>query len=96
MSEAITNIDDEFPSRFFKVADLNGESVVYEISHAQRETVGGAAEEKPVLYFTEEKRGLVLNKTNANTLKELSGPIPAEWEVDHRGGECFPGLLHRL
>lgn len=65
------------------------------------EDVGSAAETelKPVLYFRETEKGLVLNKTNASTISGLYGPETDEWggkkialfgqEVDFQGRQVL-------
>lgn len=42
------------------------------------ETIG--EDRKPVVYFNEDERGLVLNITNGNSIEEIAGsPDPARW-----------------
>lgn len=41
---------------------------------------GGKKETKPVLYFRENKKGFVLNKTNAKTIAVLFGSETGQWE----------------
>lgn len=40
---------------------------------------GHDAEEKPVLYFNGKEKGLVLNKTNAQTIASLHSPETDNW-----------------
>ena len=43
-------------------------------------THGGKKETKPVLYFNENKKGFVMNKTNAKIIAILYGPETGGWE----------------
>lgn len=53
----------------------------YTMKSVSVETVGQGAEqeEKPVVYFEETDKGLLLNKTNANTIAQLHGPETDGW-----------------
>ena len=64
------NIDQAFPSNYLKAADLSGDTPLT-ISSVAVETIG--EDSKPVVYFTERETGLVLNKTNKETIKSLTG-----------------------
>ncbi len=63
-------VSDAFPSKWLKVEDLNKKEVLVTIDRVVMEDVGSGdqAEEKPVLYFKNGKKGLPLNKTNAMTI----------------------------
>jgi hypothetical protein len=76
------NINTAFPSKWLKAADLSdGNDLVLTISHVITENIGQGAEQevKPVIYFNETDKGLVLNKTNANTISHLFGPETEGW-----------------
>ncbi|MCA1626346.1 MAG: hypothetical protein LC742_00030 [Acidobacteria bacterium] len=62
---------DQFPSRFMKVADLNGKEVAVSISSVELEKVGD--EKKMVAYFKAQSKGLVLNRTNTTSIEEIAG-----------------------
>ncbi len=62
---------DAFPSRFMKVADLNGKEVAVLISSVELEKVGD--DQKLVCYFKGQLKALVLNKTNTISIEEISG-----------------------
>jgi hypothetical protein len=72
-------IGDAFPSRYLKASDIpldqdgNSTTLVLTIKDVRVETLGQGpdADQKPVLYFRETDKGLVVNKTNAKTLTEL-------------------------
>lgn len=64
-----------FPSKFLKVEDLAGARVAVTIDRVEFEDVGQGdkKEEKPVIYFRGKKKGLVCNKTNAESITEITG-----------------------
>lgn len=66
-----------FPSNWLKASDLQGKETKYTISHCQMETIGDG--EKPVLYFEELEKGLVMNKTNSQFLEMLYGDETNNW-----------------
>lgn len=70
-------IDAAFPSDYIKAADLNGTPRTLQMSHVAIEKVGN--EQKPVLYFRNAKKGLVLNKTNSNVISQAYGVDTEEW-----------------
>lgn len=74
------NIGDAFPSNYVKASDLKGVQPVVTIDRIEFEPVGRQKEMKPVLYFIDKEKGLVLNKTNANKIAELTGsPETGDW-----------------
>lgn len=74
------NINDAFPSNYLKASDLKGAQVVVTIDRVEFEEVGRDKEEKPVIYFTGKTKGVVLNKTNARKITEITGSaITEEW-----------------
>ena len=74
------NISDAFPSNYLKASDLKGAQVVVTIDRVEFEEVGRDKEEKPVIYFTGKTKGVVLNKTNARKITEITGSaITEEW-----------------
>ena len=75
------NINDAFPSHYLKAADLKGRSIVVIIDRVEFEAVGQSKEMKPVLYFVGKEKGVVLNKTNANKIMQLTeSPVTEEWK----------------
>lgn len=96
-------IDSAYPSNYLKAADLNGQNVKVTISHISMEDVGG--DPKPVLYFQGKEKGMVLNKTNANNIKEGYGGETDNWSgkevvlfeamVDFQG-KTVPSIRIRL
>jgi hypothetical protein len=69
----VPNIDNVFPSHYLKASDLNGASPAVTIDRLEVEPIGRNKEMKPVLYFIGKEKGLVLNKTNASKIAQLSG-----------------------
>jgi hypothetical protein len=72
------NIDAMFPSNYVKASDLAGKPRTLRISGTETEKMGDG-EMKPVLYFGNATKGLVLNKTNANVLKDIYGSDTDSW-----------------
>lgn len=77
----ITSLSDLFPSRYLKPADIGDTDLVLTIDRVEIESIGmgDQAETKPVIYFLETSKGLVLNKTNGNTIGQLYGPSLVNW-----------------
>jgi hypothetical protein len=73
------NIQDVFPSRYVRAADLNGKRVTVTIKHVAVERMGKDNEAKPVVYFRNATKGLVLNRTNAMAIAALYGPETDAW-----------------
>lgn len=77
------NINSAFPSKFLKAADLpEDQAVLVTIDHVTVEDPTGQndpEEHKPVVYFQGKQKGLVLNKTNSNTLAAIHGPETDDW-----------------
>jgi len=83
---------DLFPSKFLKAAELDG-NLTLTIKTVLQEDLGEQL--KPVAYFLETKKGLVINRTNANTISALYGQDTDAWtgnqitlfatEVDFKG-----------
>jgi hypothetical protein len=64
-------ISSAFPSKYLKAADLQGRQVNVLMSHVETETIGD--DDRPVLYFQGKEKGLILNKTNANSISAVYG-----------------------
>ena len=80
-------------SRYFKAADLQEEKKL-RIKEATEEQIGAGAEKekKLVVWFTNDERGLVLNKTNNRTIRGAYGDA-----VDGWGGKIitiFPTMVY--
>jgi len=64
----MTTVSDAFPSNYLKAADLQNRTVKLKMGKVIFEEIGQEKDKKPVLYFADVKKGLVLNKTNATTI----------------------------
>lgn len=74
------DIRDSFPSKYLKASDLRGRDARVVIREITYENVGKDQSKKPVVYFRGTDKGLVLNRTNCNTIIELTKtPDPDEW-----------------
>lgn len=62
------NFDDLFPSKYLKASDFVQPQILTMRVIVEREEFGDGSG-KPVVYFNEETRGWVLNKTNSAILK---------------------------
>ena len=73
-----------FPSKFLKATDIDEmadpdtDTAVLRMTEVRMTEVG--EDEKPVLYFSGTEKGLVLNKTNTNTIIGLYGKATEDWE----------------
>ncbi len=65
------DIKDMFSSNYLKTSDLKGRRIVLAIDKVSVEDIG--KEKKPVLYFVDKEKGMVLNRTNATTIEEIVG-----------------------
>lgn len=73
--------DEMFPSKYLKAADAESQPVVT-MKSCTWETLNNRdeePEEKPVLYFEEFEKGLVLNRTNAKTIQNMYGDDTEDW-----------------
>jgi hypothetical protein len=91
-------------SRFLNAADLQCEKK-FRIKSVTEELIGAEKERKLVVWFTNDKRGLVLNKTNNRTIRAAFGDAVDGWVgkiiiifptmVDMRG-KLTPALRVRI
>src|SRR6516165_6812618 len=93
-------------SRFLKADDIKGEKK-FRIKDVTVETVGDGADktQKLVAWFTNDKRGLVINKTNNRVLRGAFGDDTAGWTnkiivvfpmMVEMAGRMVPGLRVRI
>lgn len=75
------NVNEMHPSKYFKASDLEDDEMTVTMKTVKQETVGQGAqsEEKWVLYFRGQEKGLVLNKTNTTTIAKLYGDDTDSW-----------------
>jgi hypothetical protein len=72
----MATLEEAFPSRFLKAADLGGKPRVVEIVAANEEDLKdlqGKQQKKTVVYFRGMKKSLPLNKTNFEALTRITG-----------------------
>lgn len=74
-----------FPSQFLKKEDIGDRRVRVTVDHIQMETIqnGDHKENKPVVYFRNTEKGMVLNKGNAEAIQEAAN---GDDEMDNWGG----------
>src|SRR5262245_37562000 len=92
-------------SKYLRAEDLKTEKKFRIKSLTVEEVDNDRKEEKLVVWFTNDKRGLVLNKTNNRTLRGAFGDDTTAWKdkiiavfpamVDYRG-KMTPGLRVRI
>jgi len=75
------NISNVFPSKYLKAADIGDHKPVLTIDRVELETLGQGkdADTCPIIYFVGKEKGLVCNKTNANTLTSFFGEETDDW-----------------
>ncbi len=74
------NINEAFPSNYIKASDLKNNQVVVTLDKVAFEEVGRDKERKAVLYFVGKQKGMVLNKTNARKITDITGSaLTEEW-----------------
>ncbi len=92
-------------ARFLKADDLGGSQKKVRIKGISEEPVGPTKETKLIVWFTNDRRGLVLNQTNNRTLREALGDETDGWagkivvlftvSTDVRG-KMQPGIRVRI
>ena len=104
--KTITKFNELYPSRYLKPGDIGDDDQVLTIDKVLVEEMGfvDRNETKPVLYFRNLDKVLVLNRTNANTIANLYGDQLSNWtgkqvslfvaEVSFQG-KVMPGIRIR-
>ncbi len=72
-------LNDAFPSKFITAADLRGQDHTVTIQDVQMGEVGQNSDVKPILFFVDKPKGMVMNKTNGNTIASTLGPDTDNW-----------------
>jgi len=70
-------ISEAFPSNYLRAADLGNNMPKVVISHVAMEELGDG--HKPVVYFQNKEKGLVLNKTNSALISVAYGDDTEDW-----------------
>ncbi len=67
--------NDVYPSRFLKAEDLDDELTltITKVEMIDLEDKQGQSQQKPVVYFKEVQKGLIVNKTNWKLITESTG-----------------------
>jgi len=90
-------------SRFLKADDLDGDERKFKIKNVTAEDLGGDG--KLIVWFTNDKKGLILNKTNNRVLRTAFGDDTAGWKdqiiilfsmMVSMQGRMVPGLRVRI
>ena len=71
------NINDVFPSKFLKAADIGGSTPTVTIDQVKMEDIG--EDRRAVVYFVGKDKGVVLNKTNSSNIADAYGPDTDDW-----------------
>jgi hypothetical protein len=85
----MARVSDVFPSNYLKAGDLQGRTLRVTMDRVEVEQIG--QDRKPVLYFRNKQKGVVLNKTNATNIALMFGEDMDDW-----GGsdvELFPTMV---
>ena len=75
----MTSINELFPSKYLKAADLKGRTIKVKILKVEIEEIGQDNTKKPVVYFDGAERGMVMNKTNGTEIAATHGDDTAGW-----------------
>ena len=98
-------ISSAFPSKYLKASDLQGREVQVKIDDVAIEVMEQAGEEKPVLRFIGTEKGMVLNRTNSDTIANAYGDETDTWHgkpivlfesTTSFGGRTVPCLRVRI
>ena len=71
------DMNNVFPSKFLKASDLQGHKVKLTIASVEMDKFGD--DDKPVMYFRDKEKGVVLNKTKAGILSSSFSPESDGW-----------------
>lgn len=72
-------MSEAFPSNYLSAVDLQGRPVTVIMGAVEREPIGNNKDIKPVLYFQGKNKGMVLNKTNSNSIVMMYGDDSEFW-----------------
>src|SRR5262245_10162950 len=75
--------DDAFPGKLLKAADVKESPLSAVISYVEMQTVGQGADQKskPVLFFEDYDKPMVVNATNWDSLADAFGEESDDWAV---------------
>lgn len=69
---------EHFPSQYITAADLQGKDVTLVMKYCEEKEMTDG-KRKPVIYFERTEKGLVLNKTNMETISDMYGYDNDNW-----------------
>lgn len=72
------DIDSAFPGKYLKASDLKDRDARVVIGQVVMEVMNDG-KSKPVIFFRNKGKGLVLNISNKNTIKEMFGAQTEQW-----------------
>jgi hypothetical protein len=72
-------MSEAFPAKWLSAPDLKGKDITLTISDVRMEEVGTPPERLPAVYFRGAGKGLVLNKTNGQTIADQLGDDTDHW-----------------
>ena len=72
------DINAAFPTKYVSAADITGKEPIVTIARIVMEEIE-EGKQKPVLYFANAQKGLVLNKTNSMNISTIYGPETDQW-----------------
>lgn len=77
----MTTMNDLFPSPYLTAQDVKHKPTVTIKSFTKKtmKNKQGEEEVKPIIFFAEFEKGMVLNKTNANAIAKLYGSTLEDW-----------------
>ena len=76
-------VSEMFPSKFLSASDIPmGKQVQVVIQSIEFETMNDG-KQKPILYFQDKQKGMVLNVTNANKIATMHGDETQNWIGQH-------------
>lgn len=71
------DIGSAFATKYLKASDLQGRDVTVKMGRVEQEKIGD--DHKLILYFQGKEKGMVLNKTNANSIADVYGGETNDW-----------------
>lgn len=71
-------VSNMYPSKYISAVDLKGQAIRVTISHVNIEEMTDG-KQKPVAYFENAQKGLVLNKTNSQNIAVMHGNDTDQW-----------------
>lgn len=96
-------VDQLIESKYMKASDLNGEEHIVTIKDVDFELVGQDKQKKPVIFFKNLPKGMILNKTNIKAIEMATGESDTddwvgkkvtlcEGETNNPSGDLVPCL----